>query len=390
MSEAKSVERALLRYKWRFALSKIYEYLDAQPLVRGWNHSRRGAASLIKVRFTDGIRENWQIQPGYNHHTGRPKVYHNTFVFPEGLALTEDVPIYRQYTTLPEIDEEFDPFFIAQKSDIRNSGFVNIRIMVHELIQLLTDEEWIDFKYPSYILYEDLEKVISTNHLHHISSPNRLQYFTGWMRGRKIIQHFFPVAHLGIEGDLTIAEAWKDPRNHFKAINHLVAKGHDITRYNVFRVFQSNSGGFRAIGPRLPWATFWRGFLEYHFPQAETIADFDPGLGGKLMACVLQKLNYYYLDSEFNDNYKRLAAFLNGSVSVYEEQEADVGLLSGEMPLEAEEAISRLSEHLGAAQSSVIFVWKHAVDQVEAAFPPLRKLRFRRIPWDADDYILIY
>jgi len=297
------------------------------------------------------------------------------------------IPTGKEYETT-FLGDNNDAFFKIRYKDMVKAGFCERRLKVHEIISDLQNEGWIDYEYPLLQLQKDYDELIASNYKRYLFTPNRL-IGMGPFRGRKLIEHFFPIGDYQIGSRNSLRKEWVITRPMFLAINSLLSKKRDITRGALVKELQSNeriSSGPKSVNP-----DFWRALLSRFAPNIESIVDVDPGLGAKLLAAACAGVKYRFENAEYGPNLLEMADFLG-----LESGEGNsLCILSDIFPLDAKTACDRLSKYLGKCNNAVILLAGEAVEEVERKFPPKRKNFFSQHIWKIytklkQDFIFYY
>lgn len=245
------------------------------------------------MTFTDGISEHWGLKSA-----GAPEPnasYQYYFTIPDGSILfTDDVPVYREFETnsLDPNYEFLQQFFIVQYKDFKKAGFCNQRIMVHQLINRLMKEGWMEIKYPEIALKrelellhnEDLTPYLKNNRFDvypHVSGPPA--------KGTLLIRHFVACGDMRHKNRPTLRASW-NPSALCQVINRCLDIKEDITRATLVRLLTIHPSSRIASGPKLPPVNIWRAVFEQLKPKS--IYDVDSHLGEKAIAATVSGIPY--------------------------------------------------------------------------------------------------
>jgi hypothetical protein len=358
---------ATLNPEQRRAIKKLKQ----NDLVRWVKYNYYNA----RVLFNDGIKETWILRE--NKRKAKPsRFYHN---FPSANLLSErGLTMYQEFETNPLEKEEYQllqPFFIIQRSDIDRAGFIDIRLMVHKIITRLMSEGWIDLKYPTSVLRDDLKRLKQCD-------PNRffcgggtisayLQYGKS-IPGRAIVEHFLKWGEC-TDGRKTFQDSWVRPQSLYMSIDSLMRGRKDITRSNVVRKL-SVEGGRRNAGPKFtnPW--FYYSIIKSFFPSINSVYDSCPEWGSKLLACSLMGSSYHY-EGDFLD---RVASYVGCERKP--KNNYDLAILSDNQPLNASEALEKIERFSKISKNMLVLVGPDDIDTIKDVYPFRRKLKAQMCP----------
>jgi hypothetical protein len=276
------------------ALRKTLERLRNHPLVKRLKFERQYGNGAFKITFTDGIREYW-------YQTDNIRVgHHFSYVIDRPLIADQPLPTYREFETNPLEDnyEELLPYFLVTSKEIQRTGFCDLRLKVHELINELVSEGWKGFHYPESALRRDLEAVRTAKDKPYWESPFRMTMYSAQTLsppGKLLMSHFNPVGTIRYKDRATFEEAWQ-PLPLFHAINYNIDLKRNLTRATIIRALSGMQAGRRMAGPRLPNAMIWRVIFETLKP--ESVLDIDPNFGEKAIAAAVTNTKYAAADHE--------------------------------------------------------------------------------------------
>jgi len=279
---------------------------------------------------------------------------------------------------LDEDETEFlRPFFIIQRSDIQKAGFLDIRLRIHELIKDLTNEGWIDLKYPRSVLLEDLRRLRCCDKDRFFSAPGTVSAYMKYghpqlsTEGRALVEHFLRWGDCG--SGRTLREAWSSVSTMHAAIQELLNTNKDITRSHLARAL-GIEGGRRHSGAKYINPGFYYSIIRNFFNQHKTILDLQPGFGSKLLAASL-------LDCEYiaDGDYGEMASFV-GCIMGERVNNYDLTILSDTEPLSADEAIPLLGKYLKISKNVLVLVKGDETEEVQSRHAPRRILQAQMCP----------
>ena len=245
------------------------------------------------MTFTDGISEHWGLKsPGAPEPDGSRWYY---FRIPEGATLfTDNVPIYREFeaSTLDKNYDFLQQFFIVQHKDFKKAGFCNQRILVHQLIDRLVKEGWIELMYPEHVLTKELE-LLRNEDLTPYFKYNKFDVYphVGGQpaKGTLIIRNFVACGDIRHKNRPTLRASW-NPVPLCQVINRCFSIKEDATRSSLVRLLTIHPSSTIASGPKLPPVNIWRAIFEKVKPKA--IFDVDSHLGEKAIAAKVSGIGY--------------------------------------------------------------------------------------------------
>lgn len=330
----------------------------------------------IKVRFKDGLYENWVLRP---HH--RLKWTILAHKLPMNDLSNKDVNIYSEFETHPFSEDEnklLEPFFIIQRRDIKRAKFVDLRLAVHRLIFRMVTEGWIDLKYPSEVLNNDLNRLMECDSEAYFSGPSEVSAWSSidgqyqGLPGRRIAEHFLKWGDFSDGTRRTLREAWSDPSCLYASIESILGLRLDITRANIVRHLGIINGR-RNSGPKFisPW--LYCAIIKSFFRAHQTIYDHCPEYGSKLMAAGILKSDYA-MAQDHQEGLEQMAHFI-GCNLCEPMPRYDLSILSGMVPLTAGQAIPLLDKYLRRSNGVLVLVNRDDANKVSKTFKPKRMLK---------------
>lgn len=364
----------------------VVKGLKEHPLVKKVKKSYY----RISVEFIDGTLEIWVIRENKRNMFSRQSFRIDQWN--DKMYIDDDeIPVYAEYETHPfdyEGKKLLEPFFCVQRSDIQKASFVNVRLMVHKIINKLLKEGWIDLRFPTYALRRDFELIKSRIDENRFVQPDKRisRTFSNFQKkaGLILMQHFLDWGSVGAKGK-TVRDGWSIPQVLYMALQSIIGStrgSHDITRSNIIRHMSSPLyGAGRRVYGLNRWASpaFWYSVIKNYFIRHETIYDHVPSIGSKMIAAAL-------IGSEYTPNNPQhgihdMGKFVECNI-VGEKDEYDLAILSDVYPLEADEAIPLISKFMQRSRSIGIAIHPDSKDAVEKKFPPSMILRdIHGMPW---------
>lgn len=263
---------------------------------------------LIEVRFDTGIAEHWRIGKG-----GKPHWSGYVFDYPEEYPrMVKRVPINYEYEVFPNQDAEpTENFFIVQRRHIDKAKFIDLRLMVHEIVD--TIEEFEFGEYPESELINDWNNLINDK-----SYPKH--YYDGslyaYMGSRRVypglmLQERFVSSILNdvcYWSGRTVKDMWNSPKLAYMAINRLIDSPREITLPHIFRELnrvEGLAGGKRFIPP-----SFYVALFEKLNLKGRCVHDPNPGNLSKALAAASMSIMYSHSDPTKRDDLEELNNFI--------------------------------------------------------------------------------
>jgi len=283
----------------------------------------------LKVTFPNTkITEYWYLG-------NPPKGKHRAFPIPlAGPFFVNPIPTHREYPLdpfNPILNDQLQKYFIITKKSIRNAGWCDVRLKIHELVAQLNTEGWVDISYPHHILQDDLNSLKAENPSKYQSSHIRfLMYDKRNFPGRKTIYHY--TTYLDTSGVRTY---W-NTKSLYYTINRLMRTPRNITRLGIIRNLITHNCG-KQWGMAAPG--YYRAiFTKWLDVTGKVVLDIDPD-PAKLMAVSMEGGSY-------SSNSTLLMPLMGVFNIIPADDSPNVVLLSRHIPLDASEAIRRIEEHL--------------------------------------------
>lgn len=245
------------------------------------------------MTFTDGISEHWGLKSAGAPEPDASRWYY--FTIPDGATLfTNDVPIFREFET-NSLDPNYDflqRFFIVQYKEFKKAGFCNQRILVHQLIDRLVKESWMELKYPEPALVRELE-LLHGEDLTPYFKVNKFDVYphVGGQpaKGTLLIRHFVACGDTRVGNRPTLRASWR-PVPLCRVINRCLEIKEDITRSSLVRLLTIHPSSTIASGPKIPPINIWRAVFEKVKPKS--IFDVDSHFGEKAIAAKVSGIEY--------------------------------------------------------------------------------------------------
>ena len=191
-------------------LKKLTYELNKHPSV----HKADLTVHEIRIKYKNGLSERWvRTESRYKKNC--------CWIYPlpddPGNPFDHLLPIGHEYETNPLEDdhEEKLKYFAIRFSDYQKQTFVSQRIGIQSLVDRLSDEGWIDIRYPHDVLMGDFIKFRSDK-LTRFDRYNLTKvygYGPGVYHGLKILEHFVPWGSFGNEKSMI--KAWNRPFNMY-------------------------------------------------------------------------------------------------------------------------------------------------------------------------------
>jgi hypothetical protein len=313
------------------------------------------ASNHLKVTFPQTkITEYWYLG-------AKPAKKQRSFHIPiTGPFFVGPIPTYQQYQTnlfCPEDNTELEKYFLIRKKDIAVAGWCDIRLKVHELTAQLATEGWKDITYPYHITQQEVKNLRDEDLSTYQSSL--IRYLVSDRKdfpGRSLIYSLTPYLK-----DCGIDHLWT-MKSLYYHINKLFSKPRNITRIRVIRSLLNRHGTSLAA------PGFWRAILSRWLDvRGQGVLDLDPDLS-KLVAVSLEGGSY---DSVNGALLMPLYNILNAPAPV---EDPRVVILSRHIPLDGQEAISRIHNYLHN-RSGLVLVKKDHLGKVTGFRKPSQILR---------------
>lgn len=353
------------RTLWKLQRHKIFVYLRQHKLVKKFKLKFKGFGEYIFVTFAGDIREVWIVRNTINYHNNQLYYrYRRVYTIP-----MEDCLTHNRLSRFAEFESANNKMFVISYKQFKKLAFVDQRMLVHELIDDLVNEGWIQSEYPLELLDHEYKAYASSNAKICAYTANRIisenfrthEYY-------KLIEHFLPI-HLyqGSHNRKPIAEAWTH-KYLYKAIKHILRLRLDISRSNIAMVLQSH---VILSGPRLHNPNMWRAIIGRFAPDAKSIRDIDPGWGMKALAAAAMNIQYRFENFQYADEMIEMANFIGLNAAEYTDEQCDLCILSN-YPTRFAEACAKLNKYLGKHQRTLIIAHKDDYAAIIAKYKPNR------------------
>lgn len=260
-------------------------YLRKHKLVKGIEFERVYGTGIFKISFTDGITENWYTSSNITRN------HHYDHIMPDDAWIkNKTIKTYREFETNPLRDdyEKLKSYFMISKRDIKQAGFCEIRLKIHELVTELMKEGWIPIKYPDASLKRDFEHVKAIAGTW--EGTHRIAPYRGNKKyGHLLMMHFNDIGDIKYECRPTLREAWRAVPL-YKAVNEMVCNGRDITRASLVRTMTTVVEGRAQAGMRLPLIEAWKTLFDKL--KLPAVYDLEPNYGEKAIAATACETRY--------------------------------------------------------------------------------------------------
>ncbi len=332
----------------------------------------------ISVWFKDGFKERWALH-SKKGSLGRVSI-------PRTNLLLRTIPTFSEFETRPFDDERnslVKPHFIVQYSDVAQGGFADIRLKIHEVLQSVLEEGWINPRYPDEALEQDRRDLDNKQWETYAPSLNMVNLYGGIRTpGFVTAINFMRDAGSVTTGyRSSLRDGWANSRLMRKAIEHLLRMGRDITRTRLIRTLctgvrlkRQYPAGFRFNSPLFYKAMFTKIFKL----KCPTILDIVPDLGASLIGTGMMKGIYYYNNvGDFGHQATGLGRYLG--VETKEDdgsKKADVGL-TGLRAYSVEDAMRLVERYKSRCGMLLIPMTPWGGDELKQKLPPKRILRAR-------------
>lgn len=308
-------------------IREVLRQLKANKLVSNVSFERVYGNGTFSVTFVDGITETWYI----SNNISESHVF--DFVMPDdNWFKNKQIRTYREFETNPlnPTYESLQSYFLVSKKDLKEAGFCEVRLKVHELICELVKEGWIPFKYPEQGLRHDFELIRNRDLNKYAEGSHRIAPYRSTINyGRLLIMHFNDISDIRYSYRPTFRESWA-PVPLFQAICSLTRNNRNITRSSIHK-FMSTMGGRNISGFRIPLVHPWQ--IIFHKFKVTSVYDLEPNYGEKAIAAAASGVKYGPL-KELN---QELVKFLD-----LKEAHSDVTILNCLQPLSDDELQNRI------------------------------------------------
>lgn len=344
----------------------------------------------VAVQFHTGIRENYIL----HERPGRKKQF--KFEFPKSGWWKREIPTFGEFQSKPFHDTHnalIKPHFKVQWIDIERGGFFDVRIKVHEIVEQIYNEGWVEPQFPKQALFDDLERLKQANVDASAISVNFVNAFpTSLVRqpGYTIAANF-----VNGWGDIedpprhTLKTAWKRKSTLYRAVNEIVRLKKDITRIEVIRSLATFDS--KKYGPRFVPPILYRGLFEKIFKfNKPAVLDLEPGYGSVAMALAVNGGNLFY-ETETKFDAQGMSEFLKVPISKYSGGPLDMVVSGTLRTLSLDEVKSVLDKYRGKAKNVLCFVAATDKNIIAVATNPKRVIRaLLTSVYSKEDCILVY
>jgi hypothetical protein len=266
-----------MAFQEKVKIREVTNYLRKHRLVKTIEFERVYGTGIFKVAFVDGITENWYTSNNITRN------HHYDHIMPND-AWVKNKPIktYREFETNPLRNdyEKLQSYFMISKRDIKQAGFCEVRLKIHELVTELMKEGWIPIKYPDASLKRDFEHVKAIAGAW--EGTHRIAPYRGNKKyGHLLMMHFNDISDIKYEHRPTLREAWRAVPL-YKAVNEMTYAGRDITRASLVRNMTTTIEGRAQAGTRLPLIEAWKTLFDKL--KLSAVYDLEPNYGEKAIA----------------------------------------------------------------------------------------------------------
>ena len=331
----------------------------------------------IYVHFKDGLTERWALRKRRKNSRGR-------LYIPRSDLFIRPVPTYFEYETKPldhARNKLIEQHFAIQIDDLKQGGFADIRLKIHETIIKLQTEGWINPAYPTDALEEDWQNLENKPWEGHAPNLNMVNTQGVATPGFITAIHHMKDAGSTITGRrIPLKEAWYYSLLMKKAVEKCIRKRRDITRTSIIRAlctkvhYRERYAGFRFISPLFYKAMFTK-VLKINNPR---ILDFAPDTGGALMGMAMLKGSYFYKNvGDFGYQAEGLGRHLNVKVGEDDgRMTADVGMV-GFRSYSVDDAINLVKQYKPRCNSLLIPMTPWDGAELKQKLPPRRIINAR-------------
>jgi len=310
--------------------------------------------NYLHVYFRSNYKERWLINPLKQDRRAIKFSW-------EGPQLIHEIPIKQQYDVYS--DKIFDEYFLVLYSDYTKGGFLDQRMVVHNLVDRIMNEGWVSIKYPKQILkkaakYRRVRKLkfkISNNHYQY-RAPRR-------NRVKSLYEHFFDWYETSPNNKISVLEAWTDPILISKAINKLLIKKRNLTRYSICEYLNRHRGcGNRRVDP-----SFWSSISEiFGDIEGKSVLDLSPDWGWKFLAYRFLNIDYH-----ISNNYlKPLTDFVGFDIQYDNKPVYDIVFLSNTEPISPELLLKRMKVYQKRAEYLFVIINQNDLKAVADKIKP--------------------
>lgn len=340
-------------------LRQLLEVLDSSPDITSWQKT----ANLLTIKFAKtGVTECWALDDADYNRVNR------VYRVPDNPLKPEKPKIFRQFETNPYYQDEYailKEHFIIQQRSIQQSGFVNLRIAIHNLAHALYQQGWKDLAYTEEILFKDYKALLESDTSIHRSSRIRFEIFKTKSVGFRLLYHFTPI-------DRGAARNWRSMSKLVTAIDRMAMGGvRDITREKIVKALNPIS----FISPNYYRAIF----KEWFDTQGMNIIDFYPSSGSRSLAVGLCGGHYFHNQPIFQEPFSNLAEWCNlPRVNLDDGRRYDLAFVSRQKPLDREQAEDRIRKYKDRAALLAVMVKKSDRAYFVEHHKPKRVLRIAK------------
>lgn len=313
--------------KEKLKIREVLQRLKNHPLVSKISFERVYGNGTFTVTFTDGITETWYMSGNI-----REKHIFDSIMPTGEWFKNKQIKTYKEFETNPLNPDyqQLQSYFLISKKELKEAGFCEVRLKIHELIDSLVKEGWIPFKYPENSLRKDFESLKKDNLNKYAEGTHRIApYRNRTNNGKLLLMHFNDIGDIKYSYRPTFRESWA-PIPLYQAINAMVISRKNITRSAINRSI-TIMGGRHTSGFRVPLIHSWQAILTKM--KVTSVYDLEPNYGEKAIAAAAHNIQYKPLKPINSDLLKFIGS---------KEGKSDITILNCLTPLSDDELQSRI------------------------------------------------
>lgn len=357
---------------WKNTLRKLENHLKDHRLVKQFSVLPK--SKKIRVWFIDGIKEYWcmgKVPDGTSRSFKLPKADLYTEFEPPRLLEFESDPLDQSSR------DRYAHHFFYRNIDFQRTGFVQSRLLVHELIDELVTAGWRELRYPDLVLRRE---ALLASHWDYNDSwyGNSCFSMTPPGPGRKFYEHFFTIENIKKgRKQRTVLDMWK-PKKLYYAIEYLLREEQDLTLSKIVWKLGRIEGC-----SHIPLIGFWRAIFQKY--KVRAIKDMDPQFGDKLMAAHISRIRYEAPGA--GQEIQQMAAYFG---KPFESHHTQTVILNENLQKPADDLIRGMEPWMGSGNQLMVLVPFEIRNKLTRTFPPRDFVPLSFVPQIPDHFLLIY
>lgn len=313
--------------KEKLKIRETLKRLNNHQLVSEVSFERVYGNGTFSVTFTDGITETWYMSDNI-----KEKHIFDSIMPKDEWFKNKQIKTYREFEANPLNPDyqQLQSYFLISKKELKEAGFCEVRLKIHELIDSLIKEGWISFKYPDNSLRKDFELLKKDDLNNYAEGTHRIAPYRAKPKGGKLLlMHFNDIGDIKYSYRPTFRESWA-PVPLYQAITNLVSARKNITR-SAINKFIATMGGRHTSGFRVPLIHAWQAIFTKM--KISSVYDLEPNYGEKAIAAAAHNIHYKPLKPINTDLLKFIGS---------KEGKSDITILNCLSPLSDDELQSRI------------------------------------------------